>query len=267
MRRARAGPGRACTGTSCAWSYTGIPWISGHQYLVVSSATDAAGNQQNNYAPRWASTPTPSPSGHEPAHGRPDQPERDRRRRPRLPSHRDLGHDLRHGRGDGATTNSRSSSCASTRTTGRAILEPGQRHLRSDLLNPELAFTTATYTEQLDELAALQRTRLGLAVHLPLNSGENTTSGARARQGGQLLGALRHLHRDLRHGSPADGRDLAGQLQHVSTLGAPHDHGNHGRPAGLQPRHRQRDGGADHAPLRRLSAGTGWRQGWAVPRS
>ena len=44
---AQGGP---CAGTSCDWSFANIPWVTGHSYIVVSSATDAARNQQNNFA-------------------------------------------------------------------------------------------------------------------------------------------------------------------------------------------------------------------------
>ncbi|MHB2025852.1 MAG: right-handed parallel beta-helix repeat-containing protein [Elusimicrobiota bacterium] len=36
-------------GAPLAWAYSGIPWMSGHQYLIVSSATDAAGNSQSTF--------------------------------------------------------------------------------------------------------------------------------------------------------------------------------------------------------------------------
>ncbi|HVA67032.1 MAG TPA: FlgD immunoglobulin-like domain containing protein [Elusimicrobiota bacterium] len=35
--------------SSGIWSYGGIVWAAGHQYLIVSSATDAAGNAQNSF--------------------------------------------------------------------------------------------------------------------------------------------------------------------------------------------------------------------------
>ena len=34
---------------SCSWSYANIPWQTNHQYLVISSATDAALNAQSSF--------------------------------------------------------------------------------------------------------------------------------------------------------------------------------------------------------------------------
>jgi hypothetical protein len=45
--------GAACAGAACDWSFTGIPWTAAvppHTFLVISSATDRAGNAQNSFA-------------------------------------------------------------------------------------------------------------------------------------------------------------------------------------------------------------------------
>ena len=40
---------------SCSWSYANIPWQTNHQYLVISSATDAALNAQSSFGVGMAS--------------------------------------------------------------------------------------------------------------------------------------------------------------------------------------------------------------------
>ena len=205
----------AAGGTPGAWSYGGIAWSDGNDYVVTARATDVAGNVQSSFALGTSSVAfefdatAPGDRVHEPGRGAGEQPD-------------DLvGHGLRRGRRAGLGGGAGPGAAAHGH---RVLPDARDPAVRRQHAQSRQRVDQRVLHAQLDELVPLQRDPLGLRGAVP-------GDGPLDRPGGELLGALRQLHGGLRQHAAADPgrfpRQRLGDRRPADDLG--HDVGRAGR--------------------------------------